>query len=534
MINKRKLELYENLFRHLGPGAHTITVSAIGETMNCSERHARTLLKQMSERGWLCWKPARGRGLKGSLTCLLEPLQACYNEVDIATEQGKYDVAHKLIGFNDRNVASALKQYLTHATIESENTVHAPFHRKLSWLHPHHAMERTERHLIHEVFQTLVTSSEERFTGELAHSWNHCQYYRSWTFYLRTGVVFHDQTPLSAFDVVESLQALATSPYWSRLYDHIDSISANSPYQITIELTEPDPHFLALLCRSEAAILPKSMVHRAESVYKPIGSGAFSVTVNSEKLLRLTRHSQYSGSNALVQHIELWIHEEWAKDKKCAENFFFLNDEEETYKVATADIGYFFLLLNHTELQNTNFKHQLESLFSEEQSSALCSSLPIEFSYENNNENRTFAKKLKEGLALGGSQGHGTQVIYGHPKTNQALSIGGIRLEGDRATSLFAFFKLYPHWHNNLNWKQQDKLSKALSTVRHAHNSTERERLLDELLVWLYQDNVLAIIKSEDLTLTIPSRIRGVEINSIGWCNFSRLWIQQKPSSTGA
>lgn len=393
-------------------------------------------------------------------------------------------------------------------------------------------MERTERHLIHEVFQTLVTSNKEELTGELAHSWTHCQHYRRWTFYLRTGVVFHDQTPLSALDVVESLQALKTSPYWGRLYDHIDSISADSPYQVTIELIESDPHLLALLCRSEAAILSQNMVYRAESTYKPIGSGPFSVTVNSEKLLRLSRHNQYSGSSALVEHIELWIHEEWAQDKKCAENFFFLNDEEATYKVATADIGYFFLLLNHTELQNSGFKHQLESLFSAEQPSALNSSLPLEFSFENNNENRTYANKLREGLALGGSKAHGTQVIYGHPAPRQALSIGGIRLEGDRATSLFAFFKLYPFWSSNLNWKQQDKLSQTLKYVRQASSEQERERLLDELLVWLYRDNVLAIIKSEDLTLTIPARIRGVEINSIGWCNFSKLWIQQKTAPT--
>ncbi|GMQ48992.1 SgrR family transcriptional regulator [Vibrio sp. 10N] len=531
MINKRKLELYENLFNQLGPGEHTVTVLTIGESMNCSERHARTLLKQMSERKWLTWTPARGRGMKGTLVCLMEPLAACYQEVEQATNQGKYDTAHKLIGFNNRNVASALKQYLTQATIESENTIHAPFHRKLTWLHPHHAMERTERHLIHEIFQTLVVSKDANICGELAHSWAHCDHFRQWTFYLRTGAIFHDQTPLTALDVVESLRALSASTYWKGLYDHIADIHIDSPHQITMTLNEPDPHFLSLLCRSEAAIMPKALVHRAESAYKPIGSGPFSVTVNSDKLLRLTRHSQYSGNSALVEHIELWIHEEWAKDKKCAENFFFLNDEEETYKVSTADIGYFFLLLNHTELQKPTIKRQLESLFSSDHASSLAISLPVNFSFENNNENRTFANKLMQGLALGGSKGHGTQVIYGHPAANQDLSIGGIRLEGDRATSLFAFFKLYPYWNKNLTWKQQDKLRHTLASARQSINRIERERLLDDLLVWLYQDNVLAIIKSEDLTLTIPTRIGGVDINSIGWCDFAKLWIQQKTRS---
>ncbi|MGR5094142.1 SgrR family transcriptional regulator [Vibrio maritimus] len=527
-MNKRKLELYENLFKRLGPGTHSITLSAIAESLNCSDRHARTLLKQMSERGWLTWLPARGRGLRGALTCILEPLEACYREVDLATEQGNYDVAHKLISFNDRNVATALKQYLTHTTTVSENTIHAPFHRRLSWLHPHHAMERTERHLIHEVFQTLVSSQGEDTVGNLAHGWEANSNFTNWHFYLRSGASFHDQTPITTADVIESLQGLVQSVYWCRLYDHIEAFIAHSPHQLEIQLNQSDPSFLALLSRSEASIMPKGMVHRTESSFRPIGSGPYFVEVNSDKLLRLTRNNEFSGKTALVQHIELWIHEDWAADKKCAENFFFLNEEEDTYTASTADIGYFFLLLNHRELQTSSFKHQLEALFSSEQAIHLECPAPLTFSFENNNENRAFATKLHQGLSLGGIEGIGTQVVYGHPAANQSLAIGGIRLEGDRATSLFAFFKLYPYWDKALTWKQQDKLRQSLSVCRATTDARKRETLLDRLLLWLYQDNILAIIKSEDLTLTLPSRIRGVEINSIGWCDFAQLWIKAK------
>ena len=61
-MNKRKLELYEDLFQKMGPGTNKVTIEQIATAFMCSERHTRTLLKQMSEMNWLTWAPARGRG----------------------------------------------------------------------------------------------------------------------------------------------------------------------------------------------------------------------------------------------------------------------------------------------------------------------------------------------------------------------------------------------------------------------------------------------------------------------------------------
>ncbi len=115
-MSKRKLELYEGLFKKVGPGANKITIGDIASAFNCSDRHARTLLKQMSENNWLTWHPIKGRGQKGELNCHIEPIQACYQAVDIAIEQEKYELAHQLIGFNGRDVAFGLKHYLGQAS----------------------------------------------------------------------------------------------------------------------------------------------------------------------------------------------------------------------------------------------------------------------------------------------------------------------------------------------------------------------------------------------------------------------------------
>jgi len=530
-MSKRKLELYENLFKHLGPGMSSATISDISGYLQCSERHTRTLLKHMASKGWLTWKPSRGRGLRGELSCLVEPISACYQEMDNASKLGKYELAHKLVGFNERDTASGLKQYLTQATTSSEDTIYAPFHRQINWLHPHHAMERTERHLIHEIYQTLVACEATSLHGELAHSWKTNHNGSEWVFYLCAGAKFHDLSLVTSADVIASLEALIHSNYWRHLYDHVLSIKSLSPHSVIIQLSEPDPHFAQLLCRSEAAIMPQKYVHSTSKTFKPIGSGPFSLDINSEKLIRLQRFGYYNRCSALVGKIELWIHEEWAKEKRCAENFFFLNDDEEIYKVSTSNIGYFFIMLNRPELQNSTMKTHLLTLLGGDNNVTIPYPFPIQFSYENNSENRAFSNELIASQAKNNGFSHAaraTQVVYGKPIANQDLSIGGIRLEGDEATSLFSFFKLYPFWQRNLNWKQQQRMEQVLGKIRSSDSQQQRLALAHELLNWLNEDNVLAIVRSEDLTLTVPARINGVEINSIGWCDFSKLWIEER------
>ncbi|WP_052707899.1 SgrR family transcriptional regulator [Vibrio neptunius] len=525
-MNKRKLERYEYLFQKMGPGQTKTTIEYIAEAFKCSDRHARTLLNQMTDCQWLTWSPIRGRGHKGELHCLLEPMEACYQQVDQAIQEERYQQAHQLLGFNRRDVASELKRYLECTSRQNEAAVYAPFHRKIESLHPHHATERTERHLIHEVFQTLVNVEGEKVVGNLAHAWKSEQDATRWTFYLCSSATFHDHTHVTAHDVADSLQGLVCLPYWRRLYDHVVQVTPTSQYSVVIILDSPDPHLPFLLSRSEASILSRQQLSQPKEQFQAIGSGPFKVSVHSDKLLRLVRHPIYSGTCARVEKIEMWIHPEWGANKKCAENFFFLDGEEDTYTVSTNEIGDFFMLFNHAELQSRSLKEALSALFQHDTSPNLMWPFPVLFTYENNNENRSFARRM---IGVGPQMGHvphGREVAYGHTQPKQDMTIGGIRREGDRITSLLAFFKLYPYWQSTLSLSQYADLSSTLSQVRRSSSRADQARQLDHLLQRLNEQNVLVIFQSEDLTLTVPSRVQGVEINSIGWCDFSKLWVQ--------
>ncbi len=310
---------------------------------------------------------------------------------------------------------------------------------------------------------------------------------RQWIFYLRSSATFHDQSNVTATDVVESLQALRHSSYWRRLYDHIIRIEANSPYCVVITLNSSDPNLPCLLSRAEASILPRNNICQPETSYSPIGSGPFLVEVNSERVLRLARNNQFCGQCALIERIEIWIHPEWAQDKKCAENFFFLDGDEESYKVSTNNIGYFFVLLNHRELQTDSVRESFVRLFQSENTTSVKFPFPVSFSYENNNDNRDFARKLMATESMVKHKLIGRQVSYGHTLVNQDFAIGGVRLEGERVMSLFAFFKLYPFWSENLTWELHEYLLETLQMIRSSRSFTEQSALLDKLIKVLYE-----------------------------------------------
>ncbi len=221
--------------------------------------------------------------------------------------------------------------------------------------------------------------------------------------------------PVTAADVVESLKALTLSSYWQRLYDHINVIETASLYCVVITLKDADPCLPYLLSRAETSIIPHRNIYQPEGgAYIPIGSGPFIVDINSNKVLRLKRNNYYNGQNALIEQIEIWIHQEWALDKKCAENFFFLDGDEKNYKVSTTNIGYFFILLNHRDLQTRATKNALLRLLENNDVTSFDLPFPISFSYENNNDNRSFANKLMNICSPTSAKPSGSQVVYGH------------------------------------------------------------------------------------------------------------------------
>ncbi|MFC7220533.1 ABC transporter substrate-binding protein [Streptomyces polyrhachis] len=80
---------------------------------------------------------------------------------------------------------------------------------------------------------------------------------RTWVYTLRSGVTFHDGSPLTADDVVASLKRQMdpkTGSPWGTTFKNVDSITASGPLEVTIRLTKPDVLLNELMAASPGTI----------------------------------------------------------------------------------------------------------------------------------------------------------------------------------------------------------------------------------------------------------------------------------------
>ncbi|NGM18838.1 ABC transporter substrate-binding protein [Roseomonas stagni] len=135
--------------------------------------------------------------------------------------------------------------------------------------------------VILNVFDTLVAWTPPAFAqleGRLARSWTVSGDGKVFTFALRPGVKFHDDTACDAAAVKFSLERTRdTNPYMRATFGLIDAIEVTGPLEVRITLKEPMPVFLSLLAQPQAAIVSPAGVARHGAAFNvnPVGTGPF-------------------------------------------------------------------------------------------------------------------------------------------------------------------------------------------------------------------------------------------------------------------
>lgn len=140
----------------------------------------------------------------------------------------------------------------------------------------------------HLVYERPVP--ETGYVSGLATEWIMSSDGRTWTFYLRKGVKFHNGDELTAEDVKFTLElgmgkeSLHTrAAYWRRV---IERVEVADPYRLVIQLKEPAPLFLEEVTNTGAgnlSIMPKKYIERVGVNYAnehPIGSGPYRFVEN--------------------------------------------------------------------------------------------------------------------------------------------------------------------------------------------------------------------------------------------------------------
>lgn len=140
---------------------------------------------------------------------------------------------------------------------------------------------------------------------------------KSVTFLLRENVVFHNGMPLTAEDVVYSLERIRNpakgivSPR-KGLLGNIESMEARGARTVVIRLAQPQPDFLFLVSNPFNVIVPKKVAEPLDAQgvgmkRQIIGTGPFRLSQSVDgQIYELTRFDKYFGPAPLLDKIQMF------------------------------------------------------------------------------------------------------------------------------------------------------------------------------------------------------------------------------------
>jgi len=166
----------------------------------------------------------------------------------------------------------------------------------------------TTIHMIGQIIEPLIrVNSKSEIEPWLAESYKESPDHLTWTFNLRDGVTFSNGQPLTAEDVVFSLEIVRNSPVWSFMFERIKAIRETSPKTVVIEMAKPDSALPAELSLYAAGIVPKDFGGLSEKEFgqKPIGTGPFTLAEwkHGESLTLASNPSYWRKGEPLLEKV---------------------------------------------------------------------------------------------------------------------------------------------------------------------------------------------------------------------------------------
>ncbi|MGF1722067.1 SgrR family transcriptional regulator [Vibrio kyushuensis] len=292
----------------LGVGVEIKTALVdISESLFTSLRHARNLLNQMQDLGWLTWEPKAGRNKRSSLILNLE-LDVLKKQ--LAAERvraGKYEKALNILD-NDKVEFGRLLQSTSGASIrEGQLHIQLTYKRPFERLVPHQLQRSSERYLLRQIYCCLVASGfDGHVEPQLAHHWEYDSERYQWTFYLRPGLTFHDGSSIDSDAIVSLFAKLSSLKEYQTELAHLENVNSPQPLKVVFTLSEPDRGFAGLISGVRYAIQPTSQINSAAS-YSVVGSGPFEVAEHSHEKLRLQAFERYYACRALTDKVTIWL-----------------------------------------------------------------------------------------------------------------------------------------------------------------------------------------------------------------------------------
>lgn len=164
-------------------------------------------------------------------------------------------------------------------------------------LNPPYEFQWQESFITPQINETLFqVDSEGGIEPKLATKWQESDDHLTWTISLRKGVKFTNGAPLTADDVVFTIEKILDGPYYAESYEQIKKAKAANPTTVVIELDEPMPALLANFALFTSGIVPKDFGGASEEEFSqnPVGTGPFVLASwRHGRNLTLTKNPDY-------------------------------------------------------------------------------------------------------------------------------------------------------------------------------------------------------------------------------------------------
>jgi peptide/nickel transport system substrate-binding protein len=146
---------------------------------------------------------------------------------------------------------------------------------------------------------------------DLASSWDIAANGLAYTFHLRPDAKFSNGSPVTASDVVYSIQrSRAFTGGWGFLLTAVKTITAPDPHTVLIKLSQPHAPLLADLAMYAYSVVPESLVKAQGSSFfqHPVGSGPFMVTsFSADSEVDLARNPYFYGTKPKISKVKILI-----------------------------------------------------------------------------------------------------------------------------------------------------------------------------------------------------------------------------------
>lgn len=284
---------------------HAVTLAETAGKMCTSPRHARAILKQMSELKWIAWIPRVGRNQRSTLIRRIDRTEVKRSIALEWIKESKYDRALEFLEYNQVVFEQLLKQTSGAQVTEGKVSVQLTYNRPFASLSPTKPHRNSERYLIRQIHSCLVSMGPEgELIPNIAHHWEADENWKVWTFYLRPSVRFHSGDKVDAEVVSQLLLELQALPYYQNELDHLEAITVETPYRFSVQLSRSDKGFAALMSDLKYSLQPREQQKNSSS--NVVGCGIFALELHSDSKLTLAANEHFHGFRSLTDKVTIW------------------------------------------------------------------------------------------------------------------------------------------------------------------------------------------------------------------------------------